>query len=382
MLKKLLAPENLLNLLLIFVPVAAVLEVSHANPIAIFVTSALAIIPLAGWMGRATEHLAEKLGEGVGGLLNATFGNAAELIIALMALRAGLFEVVKASITGSIIGNILLVLGLSIIAGGLKFPQQSFNATAAALGSTMMALSAIGLLMPAVFHLIVRNNAAATEQNLSLEIAVVLFITYVLSLVFSLKTHAHLYVGELNEEEESAIGTHGWSQTRSVVTLLVATVLVAVMSEFLVGAVEAASKSLGLTEIFVGVILVAIIGNAAEHSTAVLMALKNKMDLALNIAIGSSMQVALFVAPVLVFVSYAFGKPMNLHFTILEVVAVVVAVAVMTLIVQDGQSNWMEGVLLLAVYIILGLTFYFLPANAREVASGNLAAPAVSPTGH
>ena len=383
MLKKMFAAENLLSLLLVFVPVAVVLELMHANPIAVFTASALAIIPLAGWMGRATEHLAEKLGEGVGGLLNATFGNAAELIIALMALRAGLFEVVKASITGSIIGNILLVLGVSILAGGLKFPQQKFNATAAALGSTMMALSAIGLLMPAVFHLIVRNNAVATEQNLSLEIAIVLFITYVLSLIFSLKTHSHLYIGDLDEEEEAAIGTHGWSQTRSVITLLVATVLVAVMSEFLVGAVEAASKSLGLTEIFVGVILVAIIGNAAEHSTAVLMALKNKMDLALNIAIGSSMQVALFVAPVLVFVSYAFGKPMNLHFTILEVVAVVVAVAVMTLIVQDGASNWMEGVLLLAVYIILGLTFYFLPGTTQATA-GSAVVPALSgaPVGH
>lgn len=370
MLKNLFAAENLLNLLLIFVPIAAVLEFTHANPIAIFAASALAIIPLAGFMGRATEHLAEKLGEGIGGLLNATFGNAAELIIALMALRAGLFEVVKASITGSLIGNVLLVLGLSILAGGVKFPRQRFNVTAAQLGTTMLSLSAIGLLMPSVFHLIVRENAAAKEQNLSLEIAVVLFITYVLSLIFTLKTHAHLYVGELNAEEEKAIGTHGWSQTRSVVTLLVATVLVAVMSEFLVGAVEAASKALGLTEIFVGVILVAIIGNAAEHSTAVLMALKNKMDLALNIAIGSSMQVALFVAPVLVFISYAFGKPMNLHFSTLEVVAVVVAVAVVALIVQDGESNWMEGVLLLAVYVILGLTFYFLPATVNEAVVG------------
>lgn len=370
MLKNLFAAENLLNLLLIFVPIAAVLEFTHGNPIAIFATSALAIIPLAGWMGRATEHLAEKLGQGVGGLLNATFGNAAELIIALMALRAGLFEVVKASITGSIIGNLLLVLGLSLLAGGLKFRQQKFNTTAAQLGATMLALSAVGLLLPAVFHLIVRNNPTAKEQNLSLEIAIVLFITYVLSLIFTLKTHSHLYVGALNVEEEEAIGTHGWSQTRSIVTLLFATTLVAVMSEFLVGAVEAASKSLGLTEVFVGVILVAIIGNAAEHSTAVLMALKNKMDLALNIAIGSSMQVALFVAPVLVFVSYIFGKPMNLHFSTLEVVAVVVSVAVVALIVQDGESNWMEGVLLLAVYIILGLTFYFLPEMASETAGG------------
>ncbi len=365
MLKKLFAAENLLNWLLVFVPIAVVLEFTHARPIAIFATSALAIIPLAGWMGRATEHLAEKLGEGIGGLLNATFGNAAELIIALMALRAGMFDVVKASITGSIIGNILLVLGLSILVGGLRFPQQTFNATAAALGSTMMALSAIGLLLPAVFHLIVRNSPVVREQNLSLEIAIVLFITYVLSLIFTLKTHSHLYVGELQDEEEKAIGTHGWSQKRSVVTLLVATVLIAVMSEFLVGAVEAASHTLGLTRIFVGVILVAIIGNAAEHSTAILMALKNKMDLALNIAIGSSMQIALFVAPVLVFASYAFGKPMDLHFTALEVVAIAASVAVMALIVQDGKSNWMEGVLLLAVYVILGLTVYFLPEADR-----------------
>ncbi len=368
-----------MNLLLVFIPVAIVLEFTHGNPIMIFTASALAIIPLAGWMGRATEHLAEKLGEGVGGLLNATFGNAAELIIALMALRKGLFEVVKASITGSIIGNILLVLGLSIIAGGVKFPRQKFNATAAALGSTMLALSAIALLLPAIFHLIVRNYPVEREQNLSLEIAIVLIIVYVLSLIFSLKTHSHLYVGNMEKEEEEAIGTHGWSQTRSVVTLLVATAFVALMSEFLVGAVEAASHQLGLTEIFVGVILVAIIGNAAEHSTAVLMALKNKMDLAINIAIGSSMQVALFVAPVLVFASYAFGKPMDLHFTILEVVAVVAAVAVMTLIVQDGESNWMEGVLLLAVYIILGLTFYFLPETTAAPADVAPAAGAVAP---
>lgn len=362
MLKNLFAPKNLLNWLLIFVPVAAILEFMHASPIAIFAASSLAIIPLAGWMGRATEHLAEKLGQGVGGLLNATFGNAAELIIALMALRKGLFEVVKASITGSIIGNILLVLGLSILVGGVKYPRQLFNKTAATLGSTMLALSAVGLLMPAVFHLLVKNNPTA-EHDLSLEIAVVLIITYALSLVFTLKTHSHLYTGGVDEpEEQQAIGTHGWSQTKSILVLLAATILVAVMSEFLVGAVEEASHTLGLTQIFVGVILVAIIGNAAEHSTAILVAMKNKMDLALNIAVGSSMQVALFVAPVLVFASYAFGTPMDLIFSSLEVVAISVSVLIVALIAQDGESNWMEGVLLLAVYTILGLTFYFLPA--------------------
>lgn len=363
MLKKIFAPENILNLFLIFVPIAVVLEFMHANPIAIFATSSLAIIPLAGWMGRATEHLAEKLGQGIGGLLNATFGNAAELIIALMALRKGLFEVVKASITGSIIGNILLVLGLSIFIGGVKYPRQIFNKTAAMLGSTLLALSAVALLMPAVFHFLVINKPNVREQDLSLEIAVVLIITYVLSLIFTLKTHSHLYTGGVDEiEEQDAIGTHGWSKPKSLMVLLIATTLVAVMSEFLVGAVEEASHKLGLTEIFVGVILVAIIGNAAEHSTAIMVAMKNKMDLALNIAIGSSMQVALFVAPVLVFASYLFGQPMNLLFSPLEVVAITVSVLVVALIAQDGESNWMEGVLLLAVYTILGLTFYFLPA--------------------
>ena len=362
MLKKLFAPENLLNWLLIFVPIAVVLELMHANSIAIFVVSSLSIIPLAGWMGRATEHLAEKLGQGVGGLLNATFGNAAELIIALMAMRKGLFDVVKASITGSIIGNILLVLGLSVLLGGLRYPRQIFNKTAATLGSTMLGLSAIGLLMPAVFHYLVVGKPNVREQDLSLEIAVVLFITYVLSLVFTLRTHSHLYTGGVDEkDEQEAIGTHSWSRGKSVTVLLIATSLVALMSEFLVGAVDEASKALGLTEVFVGVILVAIIGNAAEHSTAVLVALKNKMDLALNIAIGSSMQVALFVAPVLVFASYLFGTPMNLLFTPLEVITIAVSVAVVALISQDGESNWMEGVLLLAVYAILGITFYFLP---------------------
>jgi Ca2+:H+ antiporter len=195
MLKKLFAPENLLNLLLIFVPIAIVLEFMHANPIMIFAASGLAIIPLAGWMGRATEHLAEKMGEGLGGLLNATFGNAAELIIALMALRKGLFDVVKASITGSIIGNILLVLGLSVLLGGLKYPKQVFNKTAAMIGSTMLGLSAIALIMPAVFHIIVQGKPNVREQDLSLEIAIVLIITYVLSLIFTLRTHSHLYSG-------------------------------------------------------------------------------------------------------------------------------------------------------------------------------------------
>ncbi|HQR40938.1 MAG TPA: calcium/proton exchanger [Blastocatellia bacterium] len=372
MLKRLFAAENILNLLLVFVPIAIVLELTHANAIAIFATSCLAVVPLAGLMGKATEHLAERLGEGIGGLLNATFGNAAELIIAIMALRAGLYDVVKASITGSIIGNILLVFGLSALAGGIKFTRQRFNKTAASLGTTLLVLAAIGLVVPAIFHMVLTSKGGMTdavlhdELELSLEISVVLIITYALSLWFTLKTHKHLYGGgdkADHDEGEAAIGTHGWSQKKSAAVLLGATVLVALMSEFLVGAVEQASKALGMSEIFVGVILVAIIGNAAEHSTAVLMALKNKMDLSLNIAVGSSLQVALFVAPVLVFLSYFVGArgPMNLLFSPFEVLAIGLSVAIIALVSQDGESHWMEGVQLLAVYFILGIAFFYLP---------------------
>ena len=358
---KLLTPANLLNALLVFVPIAAGLEFRHGDPTWIFITSAVAIIPLAGLMGKATEHLAEELGEGLGGLLNATFGNAAELIIAIIALRAGLYDVVKASVTGSIIGNILLVLGLSMLCGGMRYSAQLFNPGAAAIGASLLTLSAIGLIIPAIFHYIVAGKAIAHEQELSLEIAFVLMVTYLLSLVFTLKTHRHLYVSEASPENDEAIGTHGWGRGKSLLVLLVATALVAWMAEMLVGAVEHAAEEFGMTEVFVGVILVAIIGNAAEHSTAVLVALKNKMDLALSIAVGSSLQIALFVAPVLVFMSYLFGAPMNLVFTPFEVISIVLAVLAVNVIVLDGECNWMEGVQLLAVYIIIAMAFYFLP---------------------
>jgi Ca2+:H+ antiporter len=359
---KIFAVEHLLNWLLIFVPIAIVLELTHARPVFIFAASCLAIVPLAGLMGKATEHLAEKMGEGVGGLLNATFGNAAELIIATMALNRGLTDVVKASITGSIIGNILLVFGLSALCGGLRYPAQRFNQTAASLGATMLVLSVIGLLVPALFHQVAQGNPNAGEQELSLEIAIILMVTYALSLVFTLKTHKHLYAGGHGAESGRALGTHGWSKGRSVTVLLVATAFVALMSEFLVGAVQETARSFGMTEVFVGVVLVAIIGNAAEHSTAILMALKNKMDIAINIAVGSSIQIALFVAPLLVFLSYVIGpQPMDLLFTSFEVLAIALSVGIIALISQDGESNWMEGVQLLAVYAILGLAFYFLP---------------------
>jgi len=357
-----------LQYLLVFVPIAGVLELTHANPTWIFVTSALAIVPLAGLMGMATEALAERTGPGLGGLLNASFGNAAELIIAFMALQRGLYDVVKASITGSIIGNILLVLGLSIIFGGSKYERLRFNATAAHSGSTLLALSAIGLVVPAVFHrMVVMHGDAgnAHESELSLEIAVVLFLTYVASLWFSLRTHKHLYAGDCVAAEA---GSHhasghgpGWSISRAIWVLLGATAFVALMSEFLVGAVEHTAAAFGMTEVFIGVILVAIIGNAAEHSTAILVARKNQMDLAFNIAVGSSIQVALFVAPILVFASHALGRPMDLLFTTFEVLAVAASVFILNLVSADGESHWLEGVQLLAVYVILALAFYFLP---------------------
>ncbi len=354
--------SNPLFYLLVFLPVALVLEYAiHAGGIVIFITSALAIVPLAGLMGRATEQLAEQLGEGIGGLLNATFGNAAELIIAIVALNAGFHDLVKASITGSIIGNILLVFGAASVYGGIRYPFQRFNPTAASLGSTLLVLSAIALIVPAIFHLVGGAAAPRTENALSFEISIVLIVTYILSLVFTLKTHRHLYVGDRTphsaQHSKTGLG-------RAVALLLVATAGVAFMSEMLVGAVEEAATSLGMNEIFVGVILVAIIGNAAEHSTAIIMAGKNRMDAAINIAVGSSIQIALFVAPVLIFLSYVLGPaPMDLIFTKLEVVAVAISVGIMALVCLDGESNWMEGVQLLAVYVILGMAFFFLPVH-------------------
>ncbi len=365
-----------LDWLLVFVPIAMVLRwiPSLNNQTALFICSCIAIIPLAGWMGKATEHLAEHLGQGIGGLLNATFGNAAELIIALMALNKGLTDIVKASITGSIIGNVLLVLGLSFVAGGAKFPDQKFNRTAARSSATTLLLAGIALLIPSVFHLSAEKLGGWSEQkeqSLSLAIAIVLIVTYGLTLFFSLRTHKQLFIGEMHPEiaQTNDEETHEhWSKAKSALVLLTATAFVALISEFLVGAVESARASLGLTEVFVGVIVVAIIGNAAEHSSAILMALKNKMDLSVGIAVGSSIQIALFVAPVLVFASYFLGpQRMNLEFTIPEIVAVLVAIGIAGQISGDGESNWLEGVQLLSVYIVLGILFFFLPETHKAI---------------
>jgi Ca2+:H+ antiporter len=356
--RKALKELNKLYLLLALVPLALVLEWSHADPLLIFITSGLAIIPLAGLMGEATEKLTHHVGAGLGGLLNASFGNAAELIIAVMALRQGLHDVVKASITGSILGNILLVLGVSMVAGGLRYERQRFNRTAAGMGSSLLLLAAVGLIVPAIFHQTAAGQGDIIERELSLEIAIVLFGIYVLSLIFSLKTHRHLYLGENPSTGED---DRPWRKQTAMIVLALATVATGIMSEVLVGALVPAAESLGMTQIFVGVILVALVGNAAEHSTAVLVARKNHMDLAFGIAVGSSLQIAMFVAPVLVFISYLFGTPLNLIFTPFEVAAVTLSVLIVGFVAMDGESHWMEGVMLVGVYLILAIAFFFLP---------------------
>ena len=357
----------MLNLLLVFVPVAVGLHFLKPDAHTwIFLTAALAIVPLAGWLGRATEHLAERTGEGVGGLLNATFGNAAEMIIALMALKRGLYDVVKASLTGSIIGNVLLVLGAAILAGGFKHTTQRFNASGARVQATMLSLAAVALIVPAAFHYIGGPAAIAREAGLSLELAIVLLVTYALSLWFSLHTHKQLFMSHATEAVDVTEGEHHhWSVGKSLGVLAVSTALIAWVSEILVGSVEQAAHAFGMTSLFVGVIVVAIVGNAAEHSTAVLVAMKDRMDLSLGIAIGSSIQIALFVAPVLVLASYFVGpRPMDLVFTSSEVLAVGIAVAITGQIAGDGESNWLEGVQLVAVYVILAIVFYFLPEQS------------------
>jgi Ca2+:H+ antiporter len=341
--------------LLALVPLALVLKVLGAGSVPIFITAGLAILPLAGLMGKATEHLAARVGSGLGAFLNASFGNAAELILAFVALRKGLTDVVKASITGSIIGNSLLVLGAAILAGGFRRQRQTFQATAAGVGSTLLALSAAALILPATFHHIV-PGLPLSEEKMSLAISIILFIAYIGSLVFSFRTHKHLY------EEEAHHAGEPWSRRRALGVLIVATVFVAILSEILVAEVEEIGHAFGLNEVFIGVVVLALLGNAAEHSTAVIVAYRDRMDLALGITIGSSTQIALFVAPVLVFASFAMQKRLDLVFSLSEVVAVSVSAWIVSLVAHDGECHWFEGALLLALYAILGVTFYFLPA--------------------
>jgi Ca2+:H+ antiporter len=351
-------------LLVPFIPIAIALELAHAGAVVTFFASALGVIPTAALMGRATEELAVRSGPGIGGLLNVTFGNAPELIIALFALGAGLHEVVKASIVGSIMGNVLLVLGAAMFFGGLKRDHQTFNRTAASAQSSMLLLAAAALVMPAIYELVdgrglplpgaERVHYDTTVQGLSAAVACVLIASYVAGLWFSLKTHRDLF-NPVSDDEE-----HGepWTVRKSVIALSIAGVAVGVMSEILVDSISEAASQLGLSEFFIGVIVVAIVGNAAEHWVAVLVAMKNKMDLAVNIAIGSSAQIALFVAPVLVLTSFLLGPhPMALVFNGFELGGILLAIMIANHVTNEGESTWYEGVQLLAVYLVLGIAF-------------------------
>lgn len=348
------------------IPIAIVLDVIGADPILVFFASALGVVPTAALMGRATEELAHRAGPGIGGLLNVTFGNAPELIIALFALREGLQEVVKASIIGSILGNLLLVMGAAFLIGGWGRERNKFVAEAASAQATMLLLAVVALVLPAMF-LLARGGelpalgAEATHyppsvEHMSFAVAIVLLLSYFAGLWFSLKTHQDVF----NPNPDDDTPEDAWSIKRSVGVLAGAGVAVGVLSEILVGSIEEASKGIGLSPFFVSLIIVAVVGNAAEHWVAVYFAARDKMDIAIGIAIGSSAQIALFVMPVLVLISFVLGDfPLSLEFSSLEIGALLLAVLIAAHVSQDGESTWFEGVQLLAVYVVLGIVFYF-----------------------
>src|SRR4028119_1217701 len=361
--------NTILSVLLLCCPISIAAHFLEWGSAVVFITSCIAIIPLAAWMGTATEEIAVVAGPTLGGLLNATFGNATELIIALIALNAGLVNVVKATITGSIIGNLLLVMGFSMLLGGLRYKEQEFQPIVARVNASSMNLAVIAILLPTAINATSAGIAEPILQKLSIAVAVVLIIVYGLTLLFSMKTHSYLLdvgMAEMNEQmAESNLAEENPEHKPNlwlwVGVLLVVTLLVAYESELLVDTLEEATAKLGLTALFTGVILLPVIGNAAEHATAVTVAMKNKMDLSVSVAVGSSMQIALFVAPVLVLTGWLIGQPMDLNFNPFELVAVVVAVLIANSISSDGKSNWLEGTLLLATYLVLGFAFYFHP---------------------
>jgi Ca2+:H+ antiporter len=338
--------------LLVFVPISFLFEFVLHQPVGIFLTCAVAILPLAALLGRATDELAIHAGPRVGGLLNATFGNITELIISVLLISAGEFTVVKASLIGSIVGNLFLVLGASVLAGGLRFPEQGFSIRSAGVHTSSLLLAVTALLMPALF-VSTTPSSGAQRLSLSVVVAIVLVLLYVAALVFTQVTHEHLFRTPQSDEKAE------WSRRRSVLVLFLAAIVVGVESEFLVGSLDPTVQALGLSKVFVGLVLVAIIGNAAEHASAVFFALRNKMDVALEISFGSATQIALFVAPLLVFISLVLGRPMDFVFSGLEVIAVALATISVSAIVLDGRSNWLEGAQLLGAYVIVCATFFF-----------------------
>jgi Ca2+:H+ antiporter len=346
-----------LYILLVAAPAAILARYFGASPILIFGLSALAIIPLSALLGAATECVAERTSPAVGGLLSASMGNLAELIIAGIALRAGLIELVKASITGSILGNLLLVLGVAMFAGGTRYKVQHFSRHLAGLSATVLLIAVFGLAVPTLFHTLHPDKARAATVEMSLYVAILLITGYLCSLLYTFWTHSSAFATA--EEGPAVTVSPKWSSKKAVAILLIAAAGTGVMAEVLVSVTEQAVKTLGLTEFFVGLILVPIIGNAAENSSAVLMAMKNRMDLSLNIAVGSSIQVALLIAPILVLLGRAMGKPMDLAFSTMEIASIGLAVTVANSVIRDGESNWLEGIFLVLAYSVLGVAFFF-----------------------
>ena len=349
--------DRLFYALLIFVPVALVADfVLHVDPTLIFILAALGIIPLANFIGTATEELAIHTGPQIGGLMNATLGNAAELIITIFALREGLLELVRASIAGSIIGNLLLVMGLSLLAGGLKNGIQTFDRRTAAMNSTLLILAVVALVIPSLFDVAIADDRAA-ELGLSEGVAVVMIILYGLGVFYNLRQQ-----GETTEEVAKVHHEAHWSVQQSVIVLVAATLGIVFLSEMLVGAVESVTEELGLSELFIGIIVIPLVGNVAEHFVAIQVAYKNQMDLSMAVSIGSSLQIALFVAPVLVFISLLFDDVLLLVFIELELIALLGTSIVAAFVAQDGETNWFEGAMLLAVYVMLAIAFFYMPA--------------------
>ena len=356
-----LSKSSAIYVLLIFAPIAAGLEFVQADHLVLFVVSAIALVPLAKLIGDSTEHLSTQYGPTAGSLLNVTFGNAAEIIIAVTAISAGLLDLVKASITGAIIGNILLILGLSIIAGGFRYKEQSFSRENIGVQSSMLFLAIIGLAVPTILATTILSTSEnqGQVQLMSDALAIILLIVYILGIVFTFITHKHLFTPpETAEGMQESHGAH-WSKKKSFLFLAASMAGVIVVSEILVASVETTGKELGFGQLFVGAVIVGIVGNAAEHSSAILLSLKGKIELSIGIAAGSGTQIALFVVPILVFAGIAMGQPFTLVFTLLELATIFLAAIILNLIVHDGRSNWFEGVMLTAVYIIIAIAFFF-----------------------
>ncbi|KAF2089308.1 Calcium/proton exchanger [Saccharata proteae CBS 121410] len=365
--------SNYVNFLLVFVPLGVIAGVLDWSPVAIFVLNFIAIIPLASLLSFATEELSAKLGQTIGGLMNATFGNAVELIVSIVALRRGEIRIVQSSMLGSILSNILLVLGCCFLAGGIHHREQTFNETVASTMSSLMAVASASLIIPATLYAALRTSKSSSEDHilvLSHGTAVILLILYILYLYFQLYSHSSMFDAEAQEGEEDAPAEGQiLNPIAAGIALVVITVLVAVCAEYLVDSIDAIVQKAHISKTFIGLVLLPIVGNAAEHVTAVTVAYKDKMDLAINVAIGSSMQIALFVTPFLVILGWCMGQPMTLHFQSFETVVFFLSVLVVNYLIQDGKSNYLEGAMCIGTYVIIALAFYVYPDDAGDIGS-------------